>query len=106
MTRDADPTRPSTPAADAVDARLSPVVLAALGDVALPIEVRVGSASLSLDALLACSPGTVIELDAAVGDPAEVLIGGRPVARGELVAVGDRLGVRITEITTPGAANG
>lgn len=106
MTQDTDATRPSTPGTETGAAGLSPVVLAALGDLALPIEVRVGRASLSLDALLACSPGTVLELDAAVGDPAEVLIGGRPIAHGELVAVGDKLGVRITDIIAPGAANG
>ena len=86
-------------------AGLSPLVLAALGDVALPLEVRIGKASMSLEKLLECSPGSVIELDTEVGALAEVLVGGRVVARGELVAVDDMLGVRIVDIPAPGGSN-
>ena len=108
MTRDNDSAERSTPTQGrgAAEGQLSAVVLAALGDVSLPVEVRIGHASLSLDTLLACTPGTVIELDAEVGEPADVLIGGRVIARGELVAVGEKLGVRIIDIVTPGADNG
>jgi flagellar motor switch protein FliN/FliY len=83
-----------------VGGNLSAVVLGALGDMQLALEVRVGSAHMSLRELTECSPGTVLTLDSAVGGLADLLIGGHLVARGELVAIDDQLGLRIVEIVT------
>ncbi|MFP3902686.1 MAG: FliM/FliN family flagellar motor switch protein [Armatimonadota bacterium] len=82
------------------DSGLSPVALAALGEIPLAVEVRVGSAELTLAELLECKAGTVLELDASADSMADLLIGGQPVARGELVAVDGRLGIRIVEVAT------
>ncbi|MFO7948567.1 MAG: FliM/FliN family flagellar motor switch protein [Armatimonadota bacterium] len=84
--------------ADRQDAGLSPVSLAALGEIPLAVEVRVGSTELTLAQLLECGAGTVLELDASADSMADLLIGGQPVARGELVAVDGRLGIRIVEV--------
>lgn len=81
---------------------LSSVVLAALGQVQLPVEVRVGSATMSLGELTDCGPGTVLTLDTEVGELADLLIGGQLVARGELVAMDDQLGLRIVEVVSHG----
>ncbi len=81
---------------------LSSVVLAALGDMSLPVEVRVGSATITLHELLDCAPGTVLELNTCVGDLVELFVGGQLVAHGELVAIDAQLGLRIVEIVAEG----
>lgn len=70
---------------------------------AVPLEVaaHVGSTHLSVAQLLELGEGSVVELDRAVGAPIDVLVGGAVIARGEIVAVGESFGVRITEIVSP-----
>ncbi|GEM_PF-4977093 len=84
---------------------LSSVVLAALGDMSLVVEVRIGKAEISLRELLDCTPGTVLSLDAAVGGLVDLLVGGQLVARGELVTIESQIGLRIVEIVAEGASN-
>lgn len=72
--------------------------LSALSGLALPVQVRIGSASMTVGELLRIGAGSVVALDRRVDEPVEVLIGDRVVARGELVSVGEEMGVRITEI--------
>lgn len=72
--------------------------LATLGALSLPVRVRIGSGELTVEELLRLAPGAVVTLDQAVDDPVEVLVGERVVARGDLVSVGDEMGVRITQI--------
>ena len=66
-------------------------------DVPLRLTVEVGSSRMLVRDVLQLSKGSVIELDRASGDPADVLINGRLLARGELVTEDDRLTVRIVE---------
>ena len=76
-------------------------VQAGLGHILdLPVEiaVRLGSARLTIAEIAALAPGAVVELDRAVGDPVDVLVNDRLVARGELVVVEGRVGVTITAI--------
>ena len=103
----ADDTDVETPAAPPADARnlLSSVVLAALGEMELPVEARVGAARLTLTELLECGPGTVLQLDTPVSGPVDLLVGGQLVARGELVAIDTQLGLRIVEIITEDGAD-
>ena len=69
-----------------------------LAGVEIPVTVVVGRGRVSLQVLLQLTPGTVVELDCDLEEPVEVMVGERCIARGELVSVGGRLGVRITEI--------
>jgi flagellar motor switch protein FliN/FliY len=78
--------------------------LHALSGLALPVRIRIGSASMTVGELTRLGAGSVIALDRRVDEPVEVLIGDRVVARGELVSIDDEMGVRITEIA--GAAEG
>jgi flagellar motor switch protein FliN/FliY len=56
----------------------------------------------SLQELLELTPGSVLELDKAVGEPVDIYVAGRLIAKGEVVVVlGERLGVRITELIKP-----
>jgi flagellar motor switch/type III secretory pathway protein FliN len=63
------------------------------------VEVIVGATELKLAELFAMAPGAVLALDREVDGPLELRVRGKTVAQGVLVAVGDRFGVRITEVT-------
>lgn len=67
-------------------------------DVPLRVTVEVGAAQMLLQEVLQLDKGSVIELDRAADQPADVLVNGRVVARGEVAIVDDRLGVRIVEL--------
>lgn len=69
-----------------------------LADVHLPVTVELGGARLTVRELLGLREGSVLELDRAAGAPVDVLVNGTLVARGDVVVVGDDLGVRITEL--------
>ncbi|MGD9498210.1 MAG: FliM/FliN family flagellar motor C-terminal domain-containing protein [Armatimonadota bacterium] len=79
-------------------ARVSSTALAALSQLALPVQVRIGSATMTVGELLELRAGAVVTLDRALDDPVEVQVGGRTVAWGELVAIDEEMGVRITQI--------
>lgn len=72
--------------------------LVALAEVPLPVMVRLGSARLTLGELLKLQQGSVLVLDRQVGEPAEILVGERVVALGEVVRIDNDLGVRITQV--------
>ncbi len=75
-----------------------PADLDLLSDVALDVTVQLGQVRLRVRDLLALTEGSVIEMDRAVGAPVDVLANGSVIARGDVVVVGDELGVRITEL--------
>ncbi len=69
----------------------------------LPVRVTavVGRAEIDIAALLKLEPGSVVELDRKLGEPVDILVNDRIVARGEIVMIDDRLGVTMTEIVAP-----
>ena len=71
-----------------------------LYDVDMTLTAELGRARLPLRQVLELAPGTVLELDRAAGAPADVMINGRLIARGEVVVVDEEYGVRITEIVS------
>jgi flagellar motor switch protein FliN len=73
--------------------------LGLLFNVQLEATIRFGGRQLLLRDILSLSPGSVIELDRQVSDPAELLVAGRLVARGEVVVVDGNFGLRVTELT-------
>jgi flagellar motor switch protein FliN len=70
-----------------------------LFDVKLEATIRFGGRQLLLRDILSMSAGSVIELDRQVNEPAELLVAGRLVARGEVVVVDGKFGLRVTELT-------
>jgi flagellar motor switch protein FliN/FliY len=70
-------------------------------DLPLDVSVELGRTRMSIQELLALAPGSVIELDKVAGEPLDILINDRLVARGEAVVVNDKFGVRITDIVSP-----
>ena len=71
-----------------------------LMDVPLEITVELGRSKMSIQDLLALGPGSVIELDKLAGEPLDILINDRLIARGEAVVVNDKFGIRITDIVS------
>jgi flagellar motor switch protein FliN/FliY len=69
-----------------------------IGSVKVALTVRVGEAIVSVDELMNMKDAHVLKLDAALDTPVDVLLEGKVVARGQLVAVDDNFGVRITEL--------
>lgn len=70
-----------------------------LFDVKLEATIRFGGRQLLLRDILSMSAGSVIELDRQVNEPAELLVAGRLVARGEVVVVDGKFGLRVTELS-------
>ncbi len=71
-----------------------------LDDTPMRLSVEVGRSSITLDEALQIGEQSLIELGKEVGDSVDVLLNGRPFARGEVVTVGAHFGVRITEIVS------
>ena len=67
-------------------------------DVPLEVTVELGRTSKSIKEILDFSPGTIIELDKLAGEPIDVLVNGKFVAKGEVVVIEESFGVRVTEI--------
>jgi flagellar motor switch protein FliN/FliY len=72
-------------------------------DVPLELTVELGRASLQIEEILRLGPGSVVALDRLEGEPLDIKLNGRIVARGEAVVVDGRLGVRIAEVAGEGA---
>ena len=75
-------------------------------DTAIPVSVRLGEATFAVRELLQLAPGSVLKLDRQVGEPLDLYLRGIPFAKGQLVVVGEQLGVRVTEIFAQGAEAG
>lgn len=101
---DMDISRDAAPARDELDeGRASKRIDSILG-IPVVLQVVVGSATLPVSNLLKLGRGAVVPLDHRVGDPVDIVVNGRAIARGEVVVVeedGARFGVSITEILEP-----
>jgi flagellar motor switch protein FliN/FliY len=74
-----------------------------LKDVPLRVTVELGRTRMSVRDVLALRVGSIIELDRLSGAPVDVLVNGVLIARGEVVVIDERFGVRITEVVTAGS---
>lgn len=74
---------------------------AVFAGVAVRLDARLGSISLTVEELLRLKPGEVVALDARLNDLVDLEINGAKIGRGEIVAVNDAFGVRIVEIADP-----
>ncbi|WP_369131839.1 flagellar motor switch protein FliN [Modestobacter sp. I12A-02662] len=71
-----------------------------LRNVAMEVTVEIGRTRMTVSELLSLHPGEVVELDRAAGAPADLLVNGTLIARGEIVVVDEDFGLRISEIVT------
>ena len=72
-----------------------------LADASQVMQAEIARSNISLNEVMLWKKGTVVILDKMVGSTIDVLIGDRLIARGEVVVINDRFGVRISEITHP-----
>ena len=78
-----------------------PASLDLILDIPLAVTVELGRSKMLINDLLQLGQGSIIELTKLVGDPLEVLVNNKLVARGEVVVVNEKFGVRLTDIVTP-----
>ena len=70
-------------------------------NIPLEVTVELGKARMLLKDLLNLNKGAVIELEKEASEPLDVLVNDHPVAKGEVVVIEEKFGIRITEIATP-----
>ena len=75
--------------------------LKVLENIEVKLTVEVGSTELKIKDLLKLNEGSVVELERLAGDPLDILANGVQIAKGEVVMVGERFGIRFTEVTNP-----
>ena len=66
----------------------------------MEVTLEIGRKRMKIGDLLRLGTGQTLELDKAAGEPLEIVVNGRLIGRGEAVVLGDRYGLRITEIVT------
>ena len=79
----------------------SSVQLDLIQNVAVSISVEVGRSSLRIRDLLRLGQGSVVELDRVAGEPLDVSVNNTVIARGEVVLVNERYGIRLTQVVDP-----
>ena len=78
-----------------------PASLDLILDIPLTVTVELGRSKMLINDLLQLGQGSVVDLTKLVGEPLEVLVNNKLVARGEVVVVNEKFGVRLTDIVTP-----
>ena len=81
-----------------IDAMASQENIGLIMDVPLEVTVELGRTTKSIADILDFAPGTIIELDRIAGEPIDVLVNGKYVAKGEVVVIEESFGIRVTEI--------
>lgn len=71
-----------------------------LMDVNLPVSIELGRTKMSISDILALGPGSVVELNKLAGEPVDLLVNQKVVARGEVVVIDENFGVRVTQLMT------
>jgi flagellar motor switch protein FliN/FliY len=69
-----------------------------LHDVPVELAVEIGRTRMTIGETLALGPGSIVSLNRLAGEPVDLLVNGRPIARGEVVVVDEDFGLRVTEI--------
>ena len=72
-----------------------------LENIEVKLTVEVGSTELKIRDLLRLNEGSVVELERLAGDPLDILANGVKIAKGEVVMIGERFGIRFTEVVDP-----
>ncbi len=101
----AEPVAASAVYADLAETPLAhsaiPSDLAPVLDVPVDLIVEIGRTRMTIRETLAIGRGSVISLDRLAGEPADLLVNGRLIARGEIVAIDEEFGLRVTEVVSP-----
>ena len=80
--------------------------LSRLHDVPVELAVEVGRTKMTIREALALGPGSIVTLNRLAGEPVDLLVNGKPIARGEVVVIDEEFGLRVTEVLGGGSAEG
>ena len=69
----------------------------------MPVElaVEIGRTQMTIREALALGPGSIVTLNRLAGEPVDLLVNGKPIARGEVVVIDEEFGLRVTEVLAP-----
>ena len=65
------------------------------------LAVEVGRTQMTIREALALGPGSIVTLNRLAGEPVDLLVNGKPIARGEVVVIDEEFGLRVTEVLAP-----
>jgi flagellar motor switch protein FliN len=71
-----------------------------LHDVPVELAVEVGRTKMTIREALALGPGSIVTLNKLAGEPVDLLVNGKPIARGEVVVIDEEFGLRITDVVS------
>ncbi len=77
-----------------------------LFDVPVELAVEIGRTHMTIRETLALGPGSIVTLNRLAGEPVDLLVNGKPIARGEVVVVDEEFGLRVTEVVASEGAGG
>ena len=80
--------------------------LSRLHDVPVELAVEVGRTKMTIREALALGPGSIVTLNRLAGEPVDLLVNGKPIARGEVVVIDEEFGLRVTEVLAPASSDG
>ena len=89
---------PESPATGGAPSPATQADLTRLTDVTVELTVEVGRTRMSLGETMSLGQGSVVTLDRLADKPVDLLVNGRPIARGEVVVIDEQFGLRITEV--------
>ena len=81
-----------------------PPELECLYDVPVELAVEIGRTQMTIRETLALGPGSIVTLNRLAGEPVDLLVNGKPIARGEVVVIDEEFGLRVTEVVAGDAA--
>ena len=96
-----------TPTAGPIESVPAPVTaeeLERLHDVPVELAVEIGRTNMTIREALALGPGSIVTLNRLAGEPVDLLVNGKPIARGEVVVIDEEFGLRVTEVLAPKSA--
>ena len=93
--KESEPKKETPPTTEAENRNLDLVL-----DIPLKMSVELGRSKILVQDLLKLHRGSVMELDKLAGEPLEILVNGKVVARGEVVVVNEKFGIRLTDIVS------
>ena len=89
------------PAASSGSGKISSEKLKILENIEVTLSIEVGRTDMTIRDLLRLNEGSVVELDRLAGEPLDIYVNGAIIARGEVVMVGERYGIRFTDVVDP-----
>lgn len=75
--------------------------LGRLQDVPVELAVEIGRTRMTIGETLGLRPGSIVTLNRLAGEPVDLLVNGKPIARGEVVAIDEEFGLRVTDVVSP-----